>query len=229
MRDHLYLFRHTPKGERLEIRLLAFLGIAIVLTITPGPDFALVTRVGLARGRTAAWFTSLGVVTGHITWGIAAGSGVAAILNASATLFTILRLAGAVYLIWLGVHALLARDTASESHANPSTPPTTRTTPKNLVSAYRQGLFNDLLNPKIGVFYTTLLPQFIAPGQPVFLTSLLLASLFALIVAVWLGSYAVLLDRAATVFRRPKVRRILERATGLVLIGLGLRVALEQR
>jgi threonine/homoserine/homoserine lactone efflux protein len=82
----------------LELRLIAFLGIAIVLTITPGPDFALVTRIGLARGRTAAWFTSLGVVTGHVVWGIAAGSGVAALLQASATMFTLLRLAGAAYL-----------------------------------------------------------------------------------------------------------------------------------
>jgi threonine/homoserine/homoserine lactone efflux protein len=206
------------------VRLLAFLGVAIVLTITPGPDFALVTRVGLARGRAAAWYTSLGVVTGHVTWGIAAGTGVAAILHASATLYTILRLAGAAYLIWLGVHALLARDRVPEV----SGPPMVQAAPRGRLSAYRQGLLNDLLNPKIGVFYTTLLPQFIAPGQPVFLASVLLAALFALIVALWLGTYVIVLDRADTLFRRSGVRRALERITGLVLVGLGLRLAVER-
>jgi threonine/homoserine/homoserine lactone efflux protein len=105
---------------------------------------------------------------------------------------------------------------------------TTVAVPKHYASAYRQGLVIDLLNPKIGVFYTTLLPQFIAPGQPVLLTSVLLVSLFALIVALWLGSYVLLLDRASAVFRCPGIRRWLARATGLVLVGLGLRLALER-
>lgn len=205
------------------IRLLAFLGVAIVLTITPGPDFALVTRTGIARGRTAAWLTSLGVVTGHVTWGIAAGTGLAALINASATVYTILRLAGAAYLIWLGIHALLARDAAREARQHD----VGKSPSRSHMSAYRQGLLNDLLNPKIGVFYTTLLPQFITPGQPVFLTSVLLASLFALIVALWLGGYVLVLDRASAFMRRPGVRVTLERATGLVLVGLGLRLAAD--
>ncbi len=208
----------------MELRLVAFLGIAIILTITPGPDFALVTRIGLARGRTAAWFASLGVVTGHVAWGIAAGSGVAALLQASAILFTLLRLAGAVYLIWLGIHALLARQ--SESQVNEQLK--AQESPQSSLSFYRQGMLNDLLNPKIGVFYTTLLPQFIAPGQAIFLTSVLLASLFALIVAVWLGCYVFVLDWASAFFQRQGVRRILERITGLVLVGLGVRLAFEQ-
>ena len=208
----------------MEVRLLAFLGVAILLTITPGPDFALVTRVGLARGRAAAWSTSLGVVTGHLMWGIAAGTGVAALLHASATLYTLLRLAGAAYLVWLGVHALLARESGPEVSGSSMV----RAAPSGRLSAYRQGLLNDLLNPKIGVFYTTLLPQFIAPGQPVFLASVLLATLFALLVAAWLGTYVVVLDRADTLFRRTRVRRALERVTGLVLIGLGLRLAVER-
>ena len=206
------------------VRLLAFIGVAIIITITPGPDFALVTRVGLGRGRVAAWFTSAGVVTGHITWGVAAGAGIASLLHASATLYTVLRLAGGAYLIWLGVQALLAR------HAGPMALDGSRAEaqPRGRLRAYRQGLLNNLLNPKIGVFYTTLLPQFIAPDQPVFLASVLLATLFALIVALWLGGYVFLLDRAAVVFRRRGVRLALERFTGLVLIGLGLRVAFER-
>jgi threonine/homoserine/homoserine lactone efflux protein len=204
-------------------RLLTFVGVVTLLTITPGPDMALVTRVMFGHGRTAAWRTSLGVVTGHLVWGTASALGVAAILNASATLYGVLRLAGAAYLIWLGLSALLARAPAQASAA------TARTTPAAVAGAYRQGLANDLLNPKIGVFYTTLLPQFIAPGQPVILTSLLLAATFAAIVALWLAIYVALLARAGALFQGSALQRGLERATGVVLIGLGLRLATEQR
>jgi threonine/homoserine/homoserine lactone efflux protein len=206
----------------MQAQLLAFIGIATILTITPGPDFALVMRVVFGQGRVPASFTSLGVVTGHLVWGIASALGVAAILSASATLFTILRLAGAAYLIWLGIHALISSHrTTREEHA---LPPLT-----NKVGAYRKGLINDLLNPKIGAFYTTFLPQFISPGQPVFLTSLMLAAIFALIVALWLAICIVVLAQVSTFFQRPAVRLVLERLTGLVLVGLGIRLALEQR
>jgi RhtB (resistance to homoserine/threonine) family protein len=208
----------------MEARLIAFLGIAIILTITPGPDFALVTRVVFAHGKQAARLTSLGVVTGHVTWGVASGIGVAAILNASATLYTILKLAGAAYLIWLGLQAIFARGSAHDTaHA-----PKERLTPQSTFNSYRQGLINDLLNPKIGVFYTTLLPQFIAPGQPAFLTSVLLAVIFACIVALWLFTYVLILAQADTFFRRPAVRRWLDRCTGVVLVGLGVRTAIER-
>ncbi len=205
----------------MEARLLAFLGIATVITVTPGPDMALVARVVFGRGRAAAWFTSLGVVSGHLLWGLASAIGVAAVLNASATLYTILRLIGAAYLIWLGVQALFSHSTKHEE--------TTAPLETNKVGAYRQGLINDLLNPKIGAFYTTLLPQFIGPGQPVFLTSILLAALFALIVTIWLAIYVLILAKAGKIFRRPAVRRTMERITGVVLVGLGIRLALEQR
>jgi threonine/homoserine/homoserine lactone efflux protein len=205
----------------MEARLLTFLGVAVVITVTPGPDFALVTRVAIARGRAAAWRTSLGVVTGHLLWGVASGIGVAAMLAASATLYAVLRLAGAVYLVWLGLHALFWH----RPDADMSIAPTHRIR----AGAYPQGLINDLLNPKIGVFYTTLLPQFIAPGQPVLLTSVALTAIMACVVAVWLGFYLAVLDRAGDVLRRPRVRRVMERFTGVVLVGLGVRVVMERR
>lgn len=204
----------------MEARFLAFLSVAIIVTVTPGPDFALVTRVAFARGRASAWRTSLGVVTGHVVWGVASGVGVAAVLASSATLYSVLRYAGAAYLIWLGVRSLLACVPAESEAPTPSGPAR--------ASAYRQGLINDLLNPKIGVFYTTLLPQFIAPGQPALLTSIVLAMMMAGIVAAWLGLYLALFDRAAGVLRRSRVRLVMERLTGAVLVGLGLRVALER-
>src|SRR6266699_5491123 len=205
----------------METRLLVFIGIAMVSTVTPGPDMALVTRVVFGRGRVAAWLTSLGVVSGHLLWGLASALGVTAVLSASAILYTTLRFAGAAYLIWLGAQALFSRPPAQQ--AKTMSPVT------NTAGAYRQGLINDLLNPKIGVFYTTFLPQFIGPGQPVFLTSIMLAAIFAVIVAIWLAIYVEILAKAGEVFHRPGVRWAMERITGVVLVGLGIRLVMEQR
>src|SRR5262249_32758426 len=128
----------TPQEGAMDAaRLLAFLGVAVVLTVSPGPDFALVTRTVFARGRLAGWWTSLGVVTGHLSWGIAAGAGVAALLNASATLYSIIRLAGAAYLVWLGLQAIFSRGHS----AAPSGPPDARASGRvSRWRAYRQGL-----------------------------------------------------------------------------------------
>jgi threonine/homoserine/homoserine lactone efflux protein len=204
-------------------RLLAFIGIATIITITPGPDMALVARVAIARGRNAAWLTSCGVVSGLLVWGLASAAGIAALLNASATLYTVLRLAGAAYLIVLGVQALVARP------LTPSAAAETAPRAQHGASAYGQGLLNNLLNPKIGVFYTAFLPQFIAPGQPVFLRSVLLATIHAAMGIAWLLAYATFLTQVGGVLRRPRVQRALERVTGVVLVGLGLRLATERR
>jgi len=134
-------------------------------------------------------------------------------------LYTILRLIGAAYLIWLGLQALFSRDTHKETTVLPLT---------NKAGVYRQGLINNLLNPKIGAFYTTFLPQFIGPGQPIFLTSILLAALFALIGIIWLTIYVVILSKAGNFFRRSLVRHAMERITGVVLVALGIRLAVEQ-
>jgi threonine/homoserine/homoserine lactone efflux protein len=137
----------------MDTRQLAIIGIAAIITLGPGPDMALVTRMPLARGKSAASLTSLGIVTGLLISGIASAAGIAALLNASATLYTILRLAGAAYLILLGLHAILARTSAPDAIAEPS--PSRRSG----IGAYGQGLLNNLLNPKIGVFYTAFLPS----------------------------------------------------------------------
>ena len=207
----------------MDARLLAFIGIAVIITITPGADMALVTRVALARGRSAAWLTSCGIVSGLLVWGTASAAGISALLAASATLYTILKLAGAAYLIILVVQALLARAPQPKTTAGDS--PRTR----SRAGAYGQGLLNNLLNPKIGIFYTAFLPQFIAPGQPVFLTSMLLASIHATLGIAWLIAYATLITKAGDFFRRPVIRQSMERITGIVLIGLGLRLVTESR
>jgi threonine/homoserine/homoserine lactone efflux protein len=211
----------------MEARLLAFVGIATIITVTPGADMALVTRVALGRGRTAAWLTSLGVVSGLMLWGVASAIGISALLSASATLYTILKLAGAAYLMFLGLQALLARVPAQ--HSGTTGAASLEASHRGRAGAYGQGLLNNLLNPKIGIFYTAFLPQFIAPGQPVFLTSVTLAGIHAVLGIVWLGIYSTLITKAGDFFRRPTIRTAMERITGIVLIGLGIRLVTEQR
>jgi threonine/homoserine/homoserine lactone efflux protein len=165
----------------------------------------------------------MGVVSGLLVWGVASIAGIAALLSASAALYTILRLAGAAYLIFLGIQALLSRIPAHGTTAEPSSSPQPR------ASAYWRGLQNNLLNPKIGVFYTAFLPQFIAPGQPIFLMSMILAAIHAVLGITWLLLYATPITRLGDLFRRPPIRRAMERITGLVLIAFGLRLAIDQR
>lgn len=204
----------------IDPQLLAFIGVASVLTVTPGADMALVTRSALVHGFRAAWWTGLGVCTGLLVWGVLSAVGLSALLKASAVAYTTLKIAGAAYLVWLGVAALRQSRRRAGTGAVSSG--------RDAVGAgqaYRQGLLSNLLNPKIGVFYTTFLPQFIADGQSVLGRSLLLTSLHFGIGLAWLSAYGLAVCRAGDVLRRPAVRRALDRFTGAVLIGFGVRLA----
>jgi threonine/homoserine/homoserine lactone efflux protein len=194
---------------------LPFLAVAALLTITPGPDMAIVTRSALDQGWRAAVRTTLGINLGVLVWAVAASVGLAALLAASALAFTVLKIAGAVYLIYLGITALRARP--------PEAPRTGGT------RAFRRGLVANLLNPKIGVFYTTLLPQFVDRHHSVVAQSVSLALAHDLMGLIWLPFYAWLVVRTGALLRRPGIRKGLDRLTGTVLIGLGIRLALERR
>jgi threonine/homoserine/homoserine lactone efflux protein len=207
----------------LDSRLLAFIGVAALLTIAPGPDMALVLRNALRGGRAAVLPTAAGICTGCIVWGGASSLGVAALLATSAQLYEGLKLAGAVYLIVLGVLALRAAVRAGRAGEDTGSLP-----PRSRSSAYRQGLVTNLLNPKVGVFYATFVPQFIAPGQPVFTTSLLLACIHAAMGLVWLTIYGYGATRLANVLGRGRGRQALEAATGTVLVAFGLRLAADR-
>ena len=198
--------------------IVAFTAVAAVLTVTPGVDMALVTRTALERGPRPARLTAAGICSGLLVWAALSAIGVAAVLSASAEVYTVLRLAGAAYLIFLGVQGLLRAAGPDRVEA-----------PRAAGSPFRQGLFTNLLNPKIAVFYTTFLPQFIRAGDPVLAMSLLLASIHAALSLVWLSGYGSAVARAGDVLRRGRARRALDALSGLVLVGLGVRLALERR
>jgi len=208
------------------IHLWAFLGISLVVIIAPGPDTVVVTKNALMHGRGAALGTSLGVNTGLLIWTIAAALGVAALVRASAVAFTILKLVGAAYLIWLGIQALRearhlsGHPTAGEDDPGP---------PMGPLLGFRQGLLSDLSNPKIGVFFTSLLPQFVSAREPVLLPFLLLGGLFVVMTLVWLCGYSLVAAKVSGVLTRPAVKAALDGVTGIVLVGLGVRLALERR
>ena len=199
---------------------LVFLGIVTLLTITPGADMAMVARSVFTGGRRDAFATTLGISAGCLAWATASALGVAAVLAASQTAYDALRLVGAVYLIWLGVQSLLAARSGvvpvAETEGAKGKP-------------FRQGLLTNLFNPKIAVFYSTFLPQFIGPGDPALAVSMLLASVHIALGIAWLSLYAWLLARAVEAFKGSRLRRTLDALTGTVLVGLGLRLAAERR
>jgi threonine/homoserine/homoserine lactone efflux protein len=204
---------------------LVFLGVAAILVIVPGPDMALVTKNAVIYGRRAALGTSLGVNAGLSIWTVASALGVVSLVRASATAFTIMKLIGAAYLIYLGIQAFRVagrRWDGAELVAG-------RPEPVGAWVGFRQGLVSNLGNPKIAAFFTSLLPQFIGSARDVLAPFLLLGGLFVIMTLVWLCTYALMAARASTVLRKPRVKRVLDRLTGLILIGLGLRLASEQR
>jgi RhtB (resistance to homoserine/threonine) family protein len=208
------------------IHLWAFVGISFVVIVTPGPDTAVVTKNALLHGRGAALGTSLGVNTGLLIWTIAAALGVAAIVRASAVALTVLKLAGAAYLIWLGVQALRE---ARHRSAHAAGGDEDRSRRVGALIGFRQGLLSDLANPKIGLFFTSLLPQFVSPRAPTLVPFLILGGLFVVMTLAWLSGYALLAARISGVLTRPAVKAALDRVTGVVLVGLGVRLALERR
>jgi threonine/homoserine/homoserine lactone efflux protein len=210
--------------------LLPFLLVVALLTVTPGPDMVLVLRNGAGGGSTAAWRTGLGCCTGIAAHACAAVLGLSALLAASEAAYTVVKLAGAAYLIWLGASALWRSRRVPrpepESVAAPAggAPAAPRA---HVGSYYRQGLLTNLLNPKIALLFLTLLPQFVAAGEPRVATTAKLAVVFLLIAVLWWRLFSLAVGRLGAVMSRPRVRAGLDRVTGLVLVGLGIRVALQ--
>ena len=213
----------TPEG------LLAFLGVAILVTITPGQDMALVLRNTLWSNRRAGIATSVGIGSGLVIWAVVASAGVTAVLLSSRPLFTALKVAGALYLAYLGFQSLRSAFQRRDlTDADPVAPAGMTQGAMPDRTAFRQGILSNLGNPKIAVFYSSLLPQFVGEGAS-FGALLSLGLLHCLMGFAWLTGYAIALDRAAAFMRRSRVRRVVESITGVVLVALAVRLATARR
>ena len=205
----------------MDPRFLAGLVVLALLTISPGADMALIAKVTIERGRRAAFVTSLGICTGLFVHATASALGLSVILATSAEAFTIVKFAGALYLGYLGFRSI--RDSFEHGAAAVSPADVRRG------AAYAQGVLSNILNPKVAVFYLTFLPQFIDPSGNVLAQSLVFAVAHSVMGLLWLALYAYVLARLSVFFARVGVRQWLERITGTVLIGLGVRLAFERR
>lgn len=207
-------------------RFAAWITVAVILIVTPGPDTALIIRQALRGGARAASRSAFGVGVGSSVWALASVLGVAVLLQSSAAAFTVLKLAGAAYLIYLGARSLIGSFGATpdaRSNSAPQKGPLLRAS-----SAFTQGLLNNLLNPKAGAIFVTVMPQFIQPHDSL-LRLLLMVACYDVLVVVWLCAYGYIVSRAGRSRIGVRVRRNLERVTGVVMIALGARLAFERR
>jgi threonine/homoserine/homoserine lactone efflux protein len=199
--------------------LLAFVAVSAVVICTPGQDTALTIRNTLSGGRRSGIATAGGVAAGQAVWTIAASAGVVALLTASEPVFRTLRLVGAAYLVYLGAQSLWA---ASRRRAHEHT--VRSAVPLSPGRALRQGVLSNLGNPKMAVFFASLLPQF---GSS-FPALLVLGFLFSALTFAWLTCYAVAVARLGRLLTGA-VRRALDALTGFVLVALGFRLAADER
>ncbi len=207
--------------------LWTFLGISALVIATPGPDTALTIRNSLLGGRAGGLATALGVATGQTIWALATSLGVVGLLVASAAVFAAVKLLGAAYLVYLGVDALVRAFRPARAGAGSPVPAAwQRLAPAR---AFRQGVVSDLGNPKMAVFFMSLLPQFAPAGDGSFAAFVFLGMIFSAMTLTWLAGYALAVARAGDFLSRPRIRRALEAATGAALIALGLRLAAEER
>ncbi|GAA3248445.1 LysE family translocator [Dactylosporangium siamense] len=202
-------------------QVLTFGGVVALGAISPGPDFAVVMRRSVLAGRAHGMATAVGVAAGVFVWAIAAATGVAALVAVSAVAFTVIKLAGAGYLLYLGVKALRSALRSRDLRPDLNTGPAAGS---GLWAAFRDGLLCNALNPKAAVFFVALLPQFL-PSDAGLVPLLTLSMIAVVITAVWFLTVANLVAAARRVLGRPAVRRWIDGISGTALIGLGVRLA----
>jgi threonine/homoserine/homoserine lactone efflux protein len=213
-------------SSALDGRFAAWITVAVILIVTPGPDTALIMRQALRNGTRAASRSAFGIGVGSSVWALASVLGVAVLLESSAAAFTWLKLAGAAYLVYLGARSLIGSFGAGPDAASGTSPQ--KRAPLRGSSAFAQGLLNNLLNPKAGAIFVTLMPQFIQPHDSL-IRLLLMVACYDVMVVVWLCAYGYVVSRAGRSRIGVRVRRSLERVTGVVMIALGVRLAFERR
>jgi len=205
--------------------LVAYSLAAGLLTITPGLDTALVLRTAAIEGARNAALAGLGIVTGCLVWGSAVALGLGALLAASELAFTVLKWVGALYLLWLGLQLIVRPRSRFELLDGRSG----RVGHDQGGSWLRRGLLTNLLNPKVGVFYVSFLPQFLPAHVAAAPYILLLAALHAAMGLAWFAALILATRPIARLLKRPRTIRILDRATGLVFVGFGVRLAMSRR
>ena len=206
--------------------LLPFLGVVAVLTVTPGPDMLLVVRNGLSAGVRGAWLTGLGCCAGISVHATAAVLGLSAILAASAAAYATVKLAGAAYLAYLGIRLLISAIMCGvEPPSVDAAPPPAAD--RGVGTAFRQGLVTNLLNPKIALLFLTLLPQFVADGEPRLRTTATLALIFLGIAVLWWRTFSLAIGPISRALRGRRSRRLLDMVAGCALVAISARVALE--
>jgi threonine/homoserine/homoserine lactone efflux protein len=224
-----------PNTGRRQPGTIAFSLAALLLTLTPGLDTMFVVRTAMASGARVGLIGGLGVCLGTLSWATASAAGVTALLAASSLAYNVLRIVGAAYLTFVGVRMLWASRPGTRGLVPPgpgeNAPASWRTGRSGVTpaEAFRTGLLTNLLNPKVGVFYLTLLPQFIPAHAPVFAFSLLLASIHAVEGIAWFAVLVAAMSSVRQWLKREGVRRGLDRLTALVFIGFGARLVVEGR
>jgi len=210
----------------IDHQIIAFAGIAALLTITPGQDTVLVIRNVMAQGQRAGLLTTFGICCGLFVHAALSAVGLSLILLKSATAFEVVKLLGAAYLIWLGAQSLWQAFHGSNREFGKAIPKQRST---KSVPCFVQGFLTNILNPKVAVFYLAFLPQFISPGDWVFGKSILLALIHWVEGILWLSIVVLFFSRFRKWFDRSHIRRTIEATTGAILIAFGTRLALEQR
>jgi threonine/homoserine/homoserine lactone efflux protein len=210
----------------MDSSFLAFLGVSAVVIVTPGQDTALTIRNALAGGRRGGIGTAFGVATGQSCWTLAASLGLTALLVASEPAFAAVRLLGAAYLVWLGWHSIRA---AIRGHGPSGARDAAWSPGLGPAKAWRQGLLSSLGNPKLAVFFSSLLPPFVPAGAAPLPAMLGLGAVFVAMTLAWLSGYAVVIARLGDRMRGGRIRRAFDAITGTVLMVVGGRLALERR
>ncbi|MEU3622120.1 hypothetical protein BS329_34040 [Amycolatopsis coloradensis] len=202
--------------------IAAFAGVALLATLIPGPDTAVVIKNSMGRGRRAALATAAGCSTGQVGWGIASIAGIAALLATSVIAFTVLKWIGAIYLCYIGVRSLISALRSKQTAAEQDV-----AAPASVASSYRDGLFTNALNPKTALFMSALLPQFTGPGEPWWTPGVLVA-VTAVVSFSCMAAYALVFAKLGDVLRRPAVRRTVDGTMGGVLVSFGVGLAFSQ-
>ncbi|GAA0289878.1 LysE family translocator [Streptomyces polychromogenes] len=208
--------------------LASFAVVAGMLTVMPGLDTALVLRSALTLGRRRAFATAVGILCGVLVWGVAAAAGASAVLTASRLLYDVLRVAGAAYLGWLGI-GMLRRTLKDRGRPVPehAADQTGAASPESTwARCWARGLGTSLLNPKNGVFYMAMLPQFIPSGAPHLLMGVVLAAVHDLEGLIWFSALIWGTRLVRRWLNRGSVRRAIDAITGTVLVGFGIKLAL---